>query len=159
MELLEREQDEPFLQDVITMDETWLPFNNPKPQNAWLPPNARALPTPVSDFRQKKIMLSVFWGPQGVVHWELADGTINKEVYCAQLDRVAEVLEDSGRVEPVIFCMTTPLRIPPRRSCVIWVGMFFRIRRIRQTLLRPTSICSDHSSIGSEAKGSAASSK
>lgn len=34
---------------------------------------------------------------------ELLDRTVNKDVYCAQLDRVAEILEDSGREEPVVF--------------------------------------------------------
>lgn len=68
-ELLERQQNEPFLQNVITEDETWLPFNNPNPHNAWLQPNQRAPATPVPDFRQRKIMLIVFWGPTGVIHW------------------------------------------------------------------------------------------
>jgi histone-lysine N-methyltransferase SETMAR len=102
-ELLERQNQSPFVQDVITMDETWLPFNNPDVYKAWLRPNQRAPATPRPDFRQLKIMLSVFWNSTGVIYWELVDRTVNSEVYCAQLDRVAEALFDSGRERPVIF--------------------------------------------------------
>jgi histone-lysine N-methyltransferase SETMAR len=102
-ELRKRQRADPFLQNLVTMDETWLPFNNPNPHNAWLLPGQRAPATPVPDFRQKKIMLSVFWGPAGVIHWEFLDRTVNSEVYCDQLDRVAEIFEELGREEPVVF--------------------------------------------------------
>jgi transposase len=68
-ELLERQNETPFLEDVITMDETWLPYNNPDPHNAWLQPNQRAPATPKPDFRQRKIMMSVFWNSAGVIYW------------------------------------------------------------------------------------------
>ena len=58
-ELLERQHRNPFLAYLITMDETWVPFNNPNPHNQWLLPNQRPDPTPVPDFRQRKIMLSI----------------------------------------------------------------------------------------------------
>jgi histone-lysine N-methyltransferase SETMAR len=102
-ELLQRQEQFPFVQDLITMDETWLPYNNPNSQNAWLLPNQRAPATPRPDFRQKKIMLSVFWDSHGVIYWELVDRTVNSEVYCAQLDRVANSLFDLGREDPVIL--------------------------------------------------------
>jgi histone-lysine N-methyltransferase SETMAR len=102
-ELRERQNQIPFVQDVITMDETWLPFNNPDVHNVWLRPNERAPATPRPDFRQRKIMLSVFWNSTGVIYWELVDRTVNSEVYCAQLDRVSEALFDSGHEGPVIL--------------------------------------------------------
>lgn len=102
-QLLGRQEQDPFLQDVVTMDETWIPFNNPNPHNAWLLPKQRAPPTPVPDFRQRKIMLSVYWDSSGIIYWELLDRTVNSEVICAQLDRVEEVLQSSGRDEPVIL--------------------------------------------------------
>ncbi|KAI6193099.1 Transposase [Aphelenchoides besseyi] len=58
-------------QDVITMDETWIPYANPDPQNQWLKENQRPAAAIVHDFRQKKILLSVFWGPEGVIHCRL----------------------------------------------------------------------------------------
>jgi Transposase (partial DDE domain) len=70
-ELLERQNEAPFVQDVITMDETWLPFNNPNPHRAWLQPNQRAPATPRPDFRQRKIMLSVFWDQRGIIYWQV----------------------------------------------------------------------------------------
>lgn len=66
---LERQQREPFLQNVVTMDETWLPYNNPNPRNAWLHENQPAPLTTVPDFWQRKIMLSVFWCQYGVIYW------------------------------------------------------------------------------------------
>ena len=68
-ELIERQRIELFLQNLITVNETWIPFNSPNPHNAWLLPNERAPSTPVPDFRQRKIMLIVFWGPTGVIYW------------------------------------------------------------------------------------------
>lgn len=69
-ELLERQRQDPFLQNLVTMDETWVPYKNPKPKNAWMRGNRRRIPsTPRPDFRQKKIMLSVFRGPQGIIYW------------------------------------------------------------------------------------------
>ena len=102
-ELLEHHKEEPFLQNVITMDETWIPFSNPNPHNAWLFPGQQAPSVPVPDFRQRKIMMSVFWGSTGVIYWELLDRTVNSEVYCEQLDRVSRILEEAGREEPVVF--------------------------------------------------------
>jgi histone-lysine N-methyltransferase SETMAR len=67
--LLERQQSRPFLQDLITMDETWIPFYNPDPKSTWGPANHRPQGTPKPDFRCQKIMLSVFWGPRGIIYW------------------------------------------------------------------------------------------
>lgn len=69
-ELLERQREEPFFHKLITMDETWIPFKNPKPNNAWMRGKKRRVPsTPRPDFRQQKIMLSVFWGTHGIIYW------------------------------------------------------------------------------------------
>nr|CDJ80805.1 Transposase domain containing protein [Haemonchus contortus] len=44
-------------------------------------------------------MLSVWWNTKGIVHWELLppNSTVNAEVYCAQLDRVAAALGERQR--------------------------------------------------------------
>jgi histone-lysine N-methyltransferase SETMAR len=67
--LLRRQRRSPFLHQLVTMDETWIPYKNSNPHNSWLLPNERAPSTPARDFRQKKTMLCVFWGPAGIIYW------------------------------------------------------------------------------------------
>jgi hypothetical protein len=40
-------------------------------------------------------MLSVWWGANGIIHWEVLpnDSTITDDLYCQQLDQVAEKLK------------------------------------------------------------------
>jgi histone-lysine N-methyltransferase SETMAR len=61
---------------------------------AWLGPGETGIPTPKPDLHQMKIMMCVWWGINGIIHWELmpANTTITAQVYCNQLDRVAEKL-------------------------------------------------------------------
>ncbi|CAF4641069.1 unnamed protein product [Rotaria socialis] len=51
--------------------------------------------TPKADLHPKKVMLSVWSGVNGIIHWELLPNgcTITAELYCQQLDRVAEKLK------------------------------------------------------------------
>ena len=48
-------------------------------------------------------MVSVWWGIKGVIHWELvpAGHTVDADLYCDQLDRVAAKLQ--GKQEKVYF--------------------------------------------------------
>ncbi len=61
------------------------------------------LPTPKSDLHPKKIMLSVWWGVKGIIHWELLPTAcnINAELYCEQSDRVAAKLQ--GKQDSICF--------------------------------------------------------
>lgn len=102
-QLLNRHNQEPITPYMVTQDETYVSFRNPKPQNAWVSPGQRVPSTPVPDFRNKKILLSVFWGPRGVIYWKLMEKTMDSRRYCRQLGRVAEVLEESGREDPVLY--------------------------------------------------------
>ncbi|CAF3468970.1 unnamed protein product [Rotaria socialis] len=51
--------------------------------------------TPKADLHPKKVMLSVWSGVNGIIHWELLPNgcTITAELYYQQLDRVAEKLK------------------------------------------------------------------
>ena len=48
-------------------------------------------------------MLSVWWGIKGVIYWELlpTGTTVTADIYCQQLDRVAEKLQ--GKQDRVYF--------------------------------------------------------
>ena len=62
--------------------------------NQWLSRGESARPTPKSDFRQQKVMLSIFWNSAGVVHFELIPNgeTIKAVNYFEQLNRVQQNL-------------------------------------------------------------------
>src|SRR4051794_18524976 len=51
--------------------------------------------TPKTDPHSKNVMLSVGWGVNGISHWEILPNgcTITVDLYCQQLDRVAEKLK------------------------------------------------------------------
>ena len=48
-------------------------------------------------------MLSVWWGVRGIIHWELLpkNSTITADLYCEQLDRVAQKLK--GKQDRIYF--------------------------------------------------------
>jgi histone-lysine N-methyltransferase SETMAR len=52
--------------------------------------------TPKTDPHPKKVMLSVWWGVNGIIHWEILPNgcTITADLYCQQLDQVAEKLKE-----------------------------------------------------------------
>ena len=67
----------------------------------WLKPGQEGVPTP--RLESKKIMLCCWWNVKGVVHWEMLPRgcTINADIYCEQLDRVAAKLR--GKQRKVFF--------------------------------------------------------
>jgi len=83
-----------WLSNIVTGDEKWVLYVNKKRKKQWLSKGQSGTPTP-KDIKPKKVMLCVWWGVRGIVHWEtLPKGqTINGELYCKQLDRVAECLK------------------------------------------------------------------
>ena len=90
--LFQRNEIEPFLHRLVTCDEKWVLYNNITNKKQWLPKGQDPIPTAKADLHPKKILLSVFWDYKGVIHYELLPNgqTIDAQVYCAQLDRLAE---------------------------------------------------------------------
>lgn len=88
--LLERNEEEPFLENIVTGDEKWIPFKNPDHHNQWLSEGQVSNSTPKKDFRQEKRLLCVFWDRRHVIHWELLEKgqTVNAALYCEQLGRL-----------------------------------------------------------------------
>ncbi|GFT91492.1 histone-lysine N-methyltransferase SETMAR [Trichonephila clavipes] len=83
--LLKRHENDPFLKSIITFDEKG---HGAKKMN-------RLKPFPKPIFTKKKVMLSVWWDFKGIVFLELLpdNTTINSEVYCHQLDKLNDVLQ------------------------------------------------------------------
>ncbi len=69
----------------------------------WLGAGQIGVPTPKNDLHPKKIMLSVWWGVGGMIHWELlrTGCTITADLYCQQFDRVATKFQ--GKQDRIYF--------------------------------------------------------
>ncbi|GFV75089.1 histone-lysine N-methyltransferase SETMAR [Trichonephila clavipes] len=83
--LLKRHENDPFLKRIITGDEKGHGAKKDKP----------AQTISKADIHQKKVMLSVWWNFKGIVFFELLpdNTTINSEVYCHQLDKLNDALQ------------------------------------------------------------------
>ena len=96
MELLTSHRNYEWLGNLITGDEKWVMYVNHTRKRQWLGVGERGIATPRNGPHQKMVMLSIWWSVRGVIHWELlpAGSTITADVYCEQLDRVAEKLQE-----------------------------------------------------------------
>ena len=95
LELLSARRHFEWLNNLITSDEKWVMYVNYTCKRQWLGSGETGIPTPNDQLHPKKVMLSVWWGTRGVIHWELLPKgcTVTAEVYCQQLERVAASLK------------------------------------------------------------------
>ena len=103
MDLITSHRNYQWLSNRITGDEKWVLYINYTRGRQWLSAGQIGVATPKTDPHPKKLMLSVWWGIKGVIHWEvLPNGyAITADLYCQQLDRVAEKLK--GKQDRVNF--------------------------------------------------------
>lgn len=94
LSLLLKEQNDPFLDRLMTSDEKWIYYGNTQRSYAWLDPGQPSCSTPKPSIHRHKVMLSIWWCPKGVVFYELLpDGqTVNGELYSQQLTKVHDSL-------------------------------------------------------------------
>lgn len=86
---------ERFLYKIVTGDEKWCLYVNPKHRKEWTAPGDTPKPRVKQDLHPKKIMICVWWDCEGVIYWEILERnqTIDKERYLAQLHRVNEAIQ------------------------------------------------------------------
>ncbi|CAF1533422.1 unnamed protein product [Rotaria magnacalcarata] len=103
MELLTSHRNYQWLRNLITGDEKWVLYINYQRRRQWLSAGRAGVPPPKTDLHPKKVMLSMWWGVKGIINWEiLPDGcNITADLYCQQLDRVAEKLK--GKQDRIYF--------------------------------------------------------
>jgi histone-lysine N-methyltransferase SETMAR len=117
-QLLLRNEEKPFLQYLVTGDESWLLFKNAKRKKVCVDPGQtpKGIPKAV---HCKKVLWCVWWDRSGIIHWEiLTNGfclwwsdddvrnewripdkngrrqfTLNSDVYLAQLDRLEAAIK------------------------------------------------------------------
>jgi len=85
--LLARFQRKSFLHRIVTGDEKWIFFENPKRQKSWVDPGAAASSTVRPNRFGKKTMLCVWWDQNGIVYYELLKPgeTVNTARYLQQM--------------------------------------------------------------------------
>jgi len=95
IELLTLGRNYKWIHNLINDDEKWVHYVNYTYKRQWLGPRQRGEETQKKGIDVKKIMLSVWWNTRGVIYWELLpnDATMTSDLYCQQLDRVAEKLQ------------------------------------------------------------------
>lgn len=69
--LLERHNRNGFLHRIVTIDEKWVHYENPKHKKLYGPPGHTPTMVPKRNLTPNKVMLCIWWDQQGVVYYEL----------------------------------------------------------------------------------------
>lgn len=85
--LLARYERKSFLHRIVTGDEKWIFFENPKRKKSWVDPGQPSTSTARPNRFGKKRMLCVWWDQEGVIYYELLKPgeTVNTDRYRQQL--------------------------------------------------------------------------
>ena len=108
--LLERHKKKSFLYRIVTGDEKWIHYDNPKRKNSYVKPGQPAKSTTKPNIYGANVMLCIWWDQKSVLYYELLkpDETINGERYRTQLIRLKRAIaekrpEYATRHEAIIF--------------------------------------------------------
>lgn len=108
--LLERYKKKSFLHRIITGDEKWIHYDNPKRKKSYVKPGQPGTSTPKPNIHGAKVMLCIWWDQKGVIHYELLKPgqTITGDFYRQQLIRLKRAIaekrpEYATRHESIIF--------------------------------------------------------
>ena len=93
--LLKRNENVPFLKQIVTGDEKWILYNNVEWKRSWSKRNEPPPTIPKAGLHPKKVMLCIWWEWKGVLCYELLleNQTINSNKYCSQLDQLKAALD------------------------------------------------------------------
>ena len=95
-DLFLRNQNNPFLERIVTCDENWILYDNRMHSGQWLDKDEPPRHFPTAKITQKKVIVTVWWLAAGVMYYKfLKPGeTITAERYCQQIDEVYEKLSE-----------------------------------------------------------------
>ena len=98
-QLLERQRRKGFLHRIVTGDEKWVHYDNPKRRKSWGVPSHASTSTAKPNIHGSKVMFCIWWDQLGVVYYELLKPTeksqaIGIERNCVERRCVCRALED-----------------------------------------------------------------
>ncbi|UYV76611.1 hypothetical protein LAZ67_14001442 [Cordylochernes scorpioides] len=93
--LLKRQNRKGFLHRIVTGDEKWIHYDNPKRRKSWVKPGYASTSTAKPNIHGKKLMPCIWWDHLGVIYYELLqpNETITGERYQQQLMRLSRALK------------------------------------------------------------------
>ena len=99
--LLSRYNKKSFLWKIVTGDEKWIYYDNPKRKKAWLDPGQPAPMVPKRNIHGKKALLCIWWDCKGVVYFELLKPgqTVTADRYQQQLVNLNRTLSEKRPLE------------------------------------------------------------
>ena len=85
-----------FLHRIVTGDEKWIYFENPKRKRSWVTPGEPSTSTVRPNRYGRKTMLCVWWDQKGVIYYELLKPgeTVNTERYRQQMINLNQALRE-----------------------------------------------------------------
>ena len=105
-----RHKKKSFLHRIVTGDEKWIHYDNPKRKKSYVNPGLPVKLTAKPNIHGAKVMLCIWWDQKGVLYYELLKQgkTINGERYRTQLIRLKRAIakkrpEYATRHEAIIF--------------------------------------------------------
>ena len=106
----ETPQKEVILHRIVTVDEKWIHYDNPKHEKSYVKRGQPAKSTAKPNIHGAKVMLFIWWDQKGVLYYELLkpSETINGERYRTQLICLKRAIaekrpEYATRYEAIIF--------------------------------------------------------
>lgn len=95
LSLLNRHRRKSFLWKIITGDEKWIKYDNPKRRKSWVNPGEPSTSVVKPNNFGKKVMLCIWWDIKGILYYELLEPgeTVCANRYQEQLNRLSENLE------------------------------------------------------------------
>lgn len=95
-QLLQRQKRKGFLHRIVTGDEKWIHYDNPKRKKSWGKPGHASTSTAKPNIHSAKLMLCIWWDQLGVIYYELLqpNETITGDRYRLQLMRLSRALKE-----------------------------------------------------------------
>jgi len=93
--LLARQKRKSFLHRIVTGDEKWIYFQNPKRKKSWVDSAQPSISSSRPNRFGRKTMLCVWWDQEGVIYYELLKPeTVNAHRYHQQLIKLHRALRE-----------------------------------------------------------------
>ncbi|XP_017368133.1 histone-lysine N-methyltransferase SETMAR isoform X2 [Cebus imitator] len=93
--LILRNNNEPFLDRIVTCDEKWILYDNRRRSAQWLDQEEAPKHFPKPTLHQKKVMITIWWSAAGLIHYSFLNPgeTITSEKYAQEIDEMHQKLQ------------------------------------------------------------------